>query len=544
MHSACSGANLQFLSAYSSPLQMRLFIVGCMQHHCTHNHTVCWSAFCILYVQDGVVLADSVTATHALLCEGVVVSPGATIQPGVVLSYGVVIGTRHTVPSYTIVSLCKQLQLQVSLSDDELEYASAGRSSSGGGRAAAAAVRRRQTSSAGGAAAGRQPHRSAADSDSSSEASNNESSSEESDDASSTASSTFGEEGKGLEKPSPLAVKVAQALASFDKQQQAAVAAQAKALAFDVHLVGKGGAGYGWPVSDADQPIHSIAPPPMRLVDYSYDSDAEADSVVNGSADGTGGLAAGAVGQLDAAAEGSTAAAAAQGSRQQAPLDPETMFMQEVGETFLRCVKERFAEVNAVIELNGLKIAEDRTFADCARYIFTSMMQLCLPAPAWVSSEYRPLFSVDAPDSSTKEGKLTLLARFKQQLTEWGTLLRRFLKSEDDQVELLLTLEEYCSNEGVFEVDEPADEDSETNIPAAATVGGAAFAPVFANLLQLLYDNEVIEEAAITSWAAEKEHADESEKLFLQKSAAFLEWLKTADEEEGEDSSDENDSER
>jgi hypothetical protein len=39
-------------------------------------------------------------------------------------------------------------------------------------------------------------------------------------------------------------------------------------------------------------------------------------------------------------------------------------------------VKERFAETNAVIELNGLKIAEDRTFADCARYIFTAMLQV------------------------------------------------------------------------------------------------------------------------------------------------------------------------
>jgi translation initiation factor eIF-2B subunit epsilon len=68
-------------------------------------------------------------------------------------------------------------------------------------------------------------------------------------------------------------------------------------------------------------------------------------------------------------------------------------------------------------------------------------------------------------------------------------------------VELLLTLEEFCGTEGVFEADS----------------SGTAFAPLFANLLQLLYDGEVVEEAAITSWAAEKEHADESEKLFLQK---------------------------
>lgn len=44
-------------------------------------------------------------------------------------------------------------------------------------------------------------------------------------------------------------------------------------------------------------------------------------------------------------------------------------FNREVAETFLRCVKERISHDNAVIELNGLKIAEDRTFADCARCV-------------------------------------------------------------------------------------------------------------------------------------------------------------------------------
>lgn len=62
------------------------------------------------------------------------------------------------------------------------------------------------------------------------------------------------------------------------------------------------------------------------------------------------------------------------------------------------------------------------------------LLQLCLPCPDWVSPEYGSLFPSEAPDSSTKDGKLALLSRFKQQLTEWGNLLRRFLKSEDDQV--------------------------------------------------------------------------------------------------------------
>jgi tetrahydrodipicolinate N-succinyltransferase len=64
-------------------------------------------------LQDGVVIGDNVNASHALLCEGVVVGAGATISPGVVLSYGLVVAPRHTVPAYAIVSLCKQLTTEV-----------------------------------------------------------------------------------------------------------------------------------------------------------------------------------------------------------------------------------------------------------------------------------------------------------------------------------------------------------------------------------------------------------------------------------------------
>lgn len=35
---------------------------------------------------------------------------------------------------------------------------------------------------------------------------------------------------------------------------------------------------------------------------------------------------------------------------------------------------------------------------------------------------------------SSNAGKLALLKRFRAQLAEWGPLLQRFLRSEDDQV--------------------------------------------------------------------------------------------------------------
>ena len=88
------------------------------------------------------------------------------------------------------------------------------------------------------------------------------------------------------------------------------------------------------------------------------------------------------------------------------------------------------------------------------------------------------------------------------------------------QVELLLTMEEFCAEEGVFEPQEQQQQQQQGAAPGeqqdASSGGGAAFAPLFANLLQLLYDVDVLEEGAITAWAAEKEHADEEDKVFLR----------------------------
>jgi translation initiation factor eIF-2B subunit epsilon len=80
------------------------------------------------------------------------------------------------------------------------------------------------------------------------------------------------------------------------------------------------------------------------------------------------------------------------------------------------------------------------------------------------------------------------------------------------QVELLLTMEEFCGEEGVFEL--PAQLQAQQQGTGSS---GTAFAPLFANLLQMLYDVDLVEEAAINSWAEEKQHADEEEKVFLNK---------------------------
>ena len=59
-------------------------------------------------------------------------------------------------------------------------------------------------------------------------------------------------------------------------------------------------------------------------------------------------------------------------------------------------------------ELNSLKIAEHRDFADCARYILTTLLTLCLPAPPRAKAEYRSLFPETAPNTATQVSALLL----------------------------------------------------------------------------------------------------------------------------------------
>ena len=113
----------------------------------------------------------------------------------------------------------------------------------------------------------------------------------------------------------------------------------------------------------------------------------------------------------------------------------EAHFRKEVAETFLRCVKHGYEQANAVVELQGLKMAENRTFADIARYVLMTILGLSLPAPKDVTKENSRLYPASAPDNTP-----SLLKSIRERLKQWAPLLSRFLKSEDDQVEMLLTL--------------------------------------------------------------------------------------------------------
>jgi translation initiation factor eIF-2B subunit epsilon len=327
-------------------------------------------------------------------------------------------------------------------------------------------------------------------------------------DASDGGSSSDGGEGDAAAGPEPDAVAAAATLAAGGVPEAP--------VAFDTAVVGALGAGFAWPRPEdeaADEALWGLAPPPPRAPGA---ADAGASSDDDGSASDGGGDGGGS--GADASAGAAAAAAAAGGPA----------FKREVAETLLRCALEGISLDNVVIELNGLKIAEDRTFGDCARYMLTTLLGLCLPPPPDAAPEFAPLYDARELDAASPAGRAELLRRAAAQLRRWRPLLAKFLRDEEDQVELLLTLEEFCGEEGDYE---------------NAGERGAAFAAAFPQVLKLLYDADAVSEEAVLAWASEKAGAAPEEKVFLERAEPFLRWLREAEEDESSGSGEESEEE-
>ena len=139
---------------------------------------------------------------------------------------------------------------------------------------------------------------------------------------------------------------------------------------------------------------------------------------------------------------------------------------------------------------------EVRTFADCARYVLTTLMDLQAPPQPGVLPRYRRLFAAEPPDVESAAGKQALWAAFRKALATWAPTLRKFLHGDDDQFELLLTLEEYTSGKGLFS--------------GAAPPGGRMYMPIFSNVLFELWNQDILAEQVAREWREAKEE-DEAE---------------------------------
>ena len=412
---------------------------------------------------------------RALVCEGAVIHESATVGKGAIIAYDVVVGAGHVVADYSRISLAPQPAHDDDVdSDDELEIGSFGGGGGGGARLSDPSGRQMARSDSRGSFGG----------------------------------------GGGFDEDDdegPGGVFLTDHERALLQRAKEGTAGDATTELWAPEGVGVGGAGHAWaPRWGEEEWRFSIAPVPPGSSDAAYarddaldsdDDDAHVRSGAKLSAGGGGG-------------DGSDSGTDSDGEDEAL----ESHFRKEVAETFLRCVKHGYEQANAVVELQGLKMAENRTFADIARYVLMTILGLSLPAPRDVTKENSKLYPAKAPDNTP-----ALLKSIRERLKQWAPLLSRFLKSEDDQVEMLLTLEDYCAEDEVFK-----------------GMHGALLVPSFAKILHLLYDMDVLSEVSVLAWAEEKGLAGEEDKRFLKLAQPFVDWLKEADSESdgsGSDSS-------
>lgn len=245
--------------------------------------------------------------------------------------------------------------------------------------------------------------------------------------------------------------------------------------------VGAGGAGYIWSVCEGgreEEWKHSVAPiPEEKLAEILESAEDDLDLLhLDGSL-------------LPPSGELVTASNDSETHDTEEPMGD--YFEKEVEATFQRAVHENIKEDNVILEVNSLRLSYNMTAADCAGAIFYSVIKLALEMPHSFDDE--------------------LQKNVAKVVTTWKKLLKYYLPSIDEEIEVILKFEEMCLE------------------------SAKKFAPRFAQILHLLYEMDIIQEEAILAWEAEKAGADEADRVFLKQSEKLIEWLKTASEEESEE---------
>ncbi|VVA95175.1 unnamed protein product [Arabis nemorensis] len=238
-------------------------------------------------------------------------------------------------------------------------------------------------------------------------------------------------------------------------------------------------AGYMWKVCEGahyyEEWLHSVVPIPMdklaEITQAMYDDDSEDESVVPTS------------GELKSDADSIN-------TDVNDPTDDYGYFEREVESTFLRAVEDGNSE-NLMVEITDLWKSHNRELTECAAAVFYSMMKL----------------AIGNPQKSTRE----LCRNLASIITKWKGLVDKYVNTIDEQIEVIQKWEEMCQ--------ESPEE----------------LGPLFARILHLLYDKDVLPEDAILRWAEEQAGVDDDEKVYLNQCETFIQWLKEASEEGDEE---------
>ena len=164
------------------------------------------------------------------------------------------------------------------------------------------------------------------------------------------------------------------------------------------------------------------------------------------------------------------------------------VFVTEVTDTLSRAMAEGHTADQVILELKSLRLTYDTMLMDCAPAVF--------PAVLGHVRDQKPLG-----------------AKTKAALKRWKPLLKLFMQLEEDQVEMVFLLQEYCEEEE-----------------------GEPFRKLFSIILHAMYELELLEEDALLRWEEEQSALkSKEERKYLDQCKKFLDWLKEASEEEESD---------
>lgn len=186
-----------------------------------------------------------------------------------------------------------------------------------------------------------------------------------------------------------------------------------------------------------------------------------------------------------------------------------TDFDQEVREIVTEGIQSGEAVDNMVLEINGRKFAHDKTFFECVRCILWGILN-SVPQVRNLAAFCFVLFFFFFPKcpcffKNTPPQK-PLLAALKVLLKKYKGLLEKFMQ-EGEETELMWALQEFLERDH------------------------ARYMEIFPFIVHSLYDLDLLDEEAIFAWEKEQQELTGDDRKFLNMSAKFLEWLKTADDE-------------
>jgi len=192
-------------------------------------------------------------------------------------------------------------------------------------------------------------------------------------------------------------------------------------------------------------------------------------------------------------------------------------FVRMVGEMVITGHSEGHSADNLLMEVKGLKFAQNKTFADCLRGMLPELLALPLRGdqharPMAIASQLRGLLSAGG----------------------WAyAMLKPFIQDEDDEVAIVEVVENAALGEGIAGID-----------------GESHFRRIFRPILQILYDAELVTEEALLQWAEQRKAEVEEEQeeqgkvtsarlLLFQDPIVqeFVEWLEEEEEDDEEEES-------